>query len=154
VSLILPNFARDPLTGTWSWLTKTDYTDQLYIDGMTVGRGWRQMYGDALWDNKFELRMPIIPSAIWLVGFFDAAGLWDQPYATGAIGTSMDQMSLDQFFFSFGFGIRFTIPQFPIRLYLAKGFQIKNGQVVWKDGDLKIGSLSFGFVISLGGDVF
>jgi outer membrane protein insertion porin family len=98
--------------------------------------------------------MPIIPSAIWLVGFFDAAGLWDQPYATGAIGTSMDQMSLDQFFFSFGFGIRFTIPQFPIRLYLAKGFQIKNGQVVWKDGDLKIGSLSFGFVISLGGDVF
>jgi outer membrane protein assembly factor BamA len=66
-------------------------------------------------------------------------------------------MRLDQIFFSTGFGIRFTIPQFPIRLYLAKGFQIKNGFVVWKPpspGDLAIGSFNFSFVISLGGNVF
>jgi outer membrane protein insertion porin family len=153
VSLILPNF--DPTTG--SWRTVTDYTDQLYIDGMTVGRGWRQMYGNALWDNKVELRMPLAKDAVWLVGFFDAAGLWDQPYGATAPETSFDRMSLDQIFFSTGFGIRFTIPQFPIRLYLAKGFQVKNGSVVWKpqsSGDLAIGSFNFSFVISLGGNVF
>ncbi len=161
LSMILPNYALDSATGTWGWQTKTDYTDQLYIDGMTVGRGWRQLYGNALWDNKFELRMPIIKEAIWLVGFFDAAALWDTPFAGLAAppATSIDQASIDQFYFSFGFGIRFTIPQFPIRLYLAKGFRISNGAVDWSSfdnipGHLSIGGVSFGFVISLGGDVF
>ena len=153
VSFILPNF--NPTTGTWQ--TVTDYTDQLYIDGMTVGRGWRQMYGDALWDNKLELRMPIAKDAIWLVGFLDAAGLWDQPFNATPPMTSFDEMNLGQIFLSTGFGIRFTIPQFPIRLYLAKGFQIKNGSLVWKPlspGDLAIGNFNFSFVISLGGNVF
>jgi outer membrane protein insertion porin family len=64
-------------------------------------------------------------------------------------------MTIDQFFFSFGLGIRFTIPQFPIRLYLARGFQVLNGQVVWQQtGALKFGNFALDFVISLGGDVF
>ncbi len=50
-----------------------------YIDGMTVGRGWRQMYGDALWDNKFEVRMPIVKEALWLVGFFAASFVVPEP---------------------------------------------------------------------------
>ncbi|MGA2977672.1 MAG: outer membrane protein assembly factor BamA [Spirochaetia bacterium] len=157
VSLILPNYSYS--NGAWQWETDTDYTDQLYIDGMTVGRGWRQMYGDALWDNKLEIRMPIVKEAIWLAGFFDAAALWDQPFGATPPSTSMDQMSLDQFYFSFGAGVRFTIPQLPIRLYLAKGFQIKNGVVDWstfdnKPGNLDIGGLELAFVISLGGNVF
>ena len=122
-----------------------------------MGRGWRQMYGNALWDNKLELRMPLSKEAVWLVGFLDAAGLWAQPYGATPPETSMDRMMLDQFYFSTGFGIRFTIPQFPIRLYLAKGFQVKNGQLQWKPlapGDLAIGNFNFSFVISLGGNVF
>jgi outer membrane protein insertion porin family len=158
MSLILPNYAYSASAGAWQWQTNTDYTDQLYVDGMTVGRGWRQMYGNALWDNKLELRMPIIKEALWLVGFFDAAALWDQPFGAAAPATSLDRMSIDQFFFSLGLGVRFTIPQFPIRLYLAKGFQVKPsdpaGPLIWKKGDLSIGGFSFGFVISLGGDVF
>jgi outer membrane protein insertion porin family len=157
VSFILPNFGYSPTDGVWKWRTVTDYTDQLYIDGMTVGRGWRQVYGNALWDNKVELRMPLAKEVLWLVGFFDAAGLWDQPYGAATPATNFVNMSLDQIFFSTGFGIRFTIPQFPIRLYLAKGFQIKNGSVVWKPqspGDLAIGNFNFSFVISLGGNVF
>ena len=66
-------------------------------------------------------------------------------------------MNLNDFYLSTGFGIRFSIPQFPIRLYLAKGFQIKNGVVVPKPpslGGLSIGGFSFSFVISLGGNVF
>ncbi|HET6451536.1 MAG TPA: outer membrane protein assembly factor BamA, partial [Spirochaetia bacterium] len=133
MSLILPNFGY--VNGAWGWNTITDYTDQLYIDGMTVGRGWRFVgggYGDALWDNKLELRMPLSKEVVWLVGFLDAAGLWEQPYGATPPATSLDHMSLNQFYMSTGFGLRFTIPQFPIRLYLAKGFQVENGRVVWK----------------------
>ena len=92
---------------------------------------------------------------MWLVGFFDAAALWDQPFDTTGGATTLSTMKIDQFFFSFGLGIRFTIPQFPIRLYLARGFQVQNGQVEWKQtGALKFGNFALDFVISLGGDVF
>jgi len=157
VSMILPNFGIS--NGTWGWNTVTDYTDQLYIDGMTVGRGWRLVsgYGNALFDNKLELRMPISKDILWLVGFLDAAALFDQPFGATAPATSLDIMNFNNFYFSTGFGIRFSIPQFPIRLYLAKGFQVKNGTIVPKPpalGDLAIGNFNFSFVISLGGNVF
>ena len=161
VSLILPNYSFIDS----NWETNTDTTDQLYIDGMTVARGWRTVsYGNALWDNKFELRMPIVKDAIWLAGFFDAAALWAQPLSGLPLGasSSFDQMKIDDFLFSFGFGIRFTIPQFPIRLYLAKGFQYQphlhpEQPFQWKPataGDFNIGGVTFGFVIGLGGNVF
>jgi outer membrane protein insertion porin family len=157
LSFILPNY--DPASN--SWKTNTDYTDQLYIDGMTVGRGWREMYGNALWDNKVELRMPIVKEAVWFVTFLDIAGLWDQPWygappsATDPT-TSFNNMSLDQFYFSVGAGLRFSIPQFPIRLYLAQGFKYNSTSGTWslKTGDFSVGSLSLNFVISLGGNVF
>jgi outer membrane protein insertion porin family len=152
ISLILPTYAST--SGGWDWVTNTDYTDQLFIDGMNVGRGWRQMYGNALWDNRVELRMPIQKDIVWLVGFFDAAALWDQPFNAVSPETSMAQMILDDFCFSIGGGLRFAITQLPIRLYLAKGFKIEDGVVNWKTGDLSIGDWSFSFVISLGGNVF
>ena len=145
LSLILPQYSYNSTTGRWGWQILTDDTDQLYIDGMTVGRGWRVLYGNALWDNKVELRTPIARDYVWAVGFFDMAALWpDASY--------ISQPSLDNYYFSFGFGLRFVIPQFPIRLYFAKGFKIDQaGNVVWKQGDLNISSLSLQFVISLGG---
>ena len=42
LSMILPNYSYNSCTGHWGWQTVTDDTDQLYIDGMTVGRGWRR----------------------------------------------------------------------------------------------------------------
>lgn len=152
LSLILPQFYYDPDRPSgkpWDWGTVTDSTDLLYIDGMTVGRGWRQMYGGALWDNKIELRTPIARDVLTGVLFFDAAALLPAY-------TDVAAMTLQDFRFSFGAGLRFTIPQFPIRLYLGKAFQVDEaGRVVWKDGDLSLGSnLSLSFIISLGGDVF
>ncbi len=157
LTLILPQYAYSATDRRWEWQTVTDNTEELYIDGMTVARGWSNMYtyGKALWDNKLELRTPLIKEALWLASFFDAAALWDNPFDSGGGATTLSTMRIDQFFFSFGLGIRFTIPQFPIRLYLAKGFQVLNGQVVWKDtGALKFGNFAMDFVISLGGDVF
>jgi outer membrane protein insertion porin family len=151
LSLILPQYQIGGASGS-GWHTVTDYTDLLYIDGMTVGRGWRQTYGKALWDNKLELRVPIARDVLTGVLFFDAAGLW--PEISGS-APSLQTMSLEDLYYSFGIGLRFTIPQFPIRLYLGKGFQVKNGQVVWKPGDIGTDpTLSVSFIISLGGDVF
>jgi outer membrane protein insertion porin family len=147
LSLILPQFRYDPDTG-WGWDVVTDSTDLLYIDGMTVGRGWRQMYGGALWDSKIELRTPLAKDVLTGVLFFDAAALWSEPADMGSI-------EIDDFRFSFGAGLRFTIPQFPIRLYLGKAFQVIDGAVAWKDGDLALWEgFSLSFIISLGGDVF
>jgi outer membrane protein insertion porin family len=156
LSLLLPNFSY--VNGRWGFNRRTDDTEQLYIDGMTVGRGWSQLYvyGNALWDNKLELRMPIVKEAVWLTGFFDAAALLDEPWRslTNTPGTSLDSLSIEDFLFSYGFGVRFSIPQFPLRFYLAKGFQVRNGQVVWQNGSLNLGGWTVNFVISLGGDTF
>jgi outer membrane protein insertion porin family len=158
LSLLLPQYAYYSSTGglpSWGWYTVTDSTDQLYIDGMTVGRGWTQVYGqygNALWDNKLEIRMPIAKDVIWGVGFFDAAALYAEP---ADFFKQLSPFSLNPFLFSFGIGVRFSIPQFPIRLYLAKGFQIQDGVFLWSPRDaLDIGGFKFSFVISLGGDVF
>jgi hypothetical protein len=51
--------------------------------------------------------------------------------------------------------LRFTIPQFPIRLYLAKRFyrdEVDGWQ--WGTGDLPFFGTTVEFVISLGGDTF
>jgi len=143
LSLIFPQFDGRLIT---------DFTDLLYIDGMNVARGWTSgttpvSYGRALWDNRFEMRIPISEQFLWGVTFMDIASLWETP-------EDLKTMGIDDFLFSVGAGLRFTIPQFPIRLYFSKGFQIKNGKVEWKAGDLALGSFTFDFVISLGGDNF
>jgi outer membrane protein insertion porin family len=144
LSMILPNYGYNPYTGHWGMYTLTDDTDLLYIDGMTVGRGWRVLYGNALWDNKLELRMPLAKDYVWLVGFFDAAALWPDVNLIGG--------NLNNYYFSYGLGFRFVIPQFPIRVYLARDFKVDNqGNVTYQPGDFSIGSWGLKFVISLGG---
>ncbi len=143
LSMILPNYAYNPYTSQWGLYTLTDDTDLLYIDGMTVGRGWRVLYGNALWDNKLELRMPIAKDYVWLAGFFDAAALWPDVSLIGG--------NLNNYYFSYGLGLRFVIPQFPIRVYLARDFKIDNyGNVTYQPGDITIGGWGLKFVISLG----
>ena len=137
---VLPQFGKGQVYA--------DSSDLLYIDGMSVARGWYPLsYGKALWDNRFELRLPVAEQMLWGVLFFDAAALWNEISDMGSIG-------VDDFYFSVGTGLRFTIPQFPIRLYLSQGFQIKEGRFVLKQGDLPVGALAFDFVISFGGDTF
>ncbi|MGA2478993.1 MAG: outer membrane protein assembly factor BamA, partial [Spirochaetia bacterium] len=101
LSMLLPNFSY--VGGQWGFNLRTDDTEQLYIDGMTVGRGWNQLYvyGNALWDNKFEIRMPIVKEAVWLAGFFDAAALLDEPWQSlsSTPGTSLDTLSIEDFLF-------------------------------------------------------
>ena len=103
-------------------------TSQLYIDGMFVGRGWTSIYnknrGKALWNSNIELRMPVIPGVLALDGWADAAVITKEVYQLQNIG-------VEDFYFSVGPGIRFTIPQFPLRLLFANTFRVEDGSVEW-----------------------
>ena len=141
-------------------------SDLLVIDGTRVARGWEPITdGHALWESKVELRTPIAERIVWGVAFLDSAVLWQRdPTQCGVTATlvcpqpgtlDLGAASLDDFYFSVGAGFRFAIPQFPIRLYFAKGFQFDDdGTLQPKAGSLDFGSFSLDFVISLGGEVF
>lgn len=111
-------------------------SEMLRIDGTFVGRGWGQtlgsQYGTSLWENWVELRIPVVPGVLSLDAFFDAAAManstglldiqaiMDKTGATAAGGWS--DLGPGNFAFSAGAGLRFTIPQFPFRLYFSKRF--------------------------------
>jgi len=143
----------------WHWKDKEVYTiinDELYIDGWNIARGWpltREL--KALWDNRLELRIPIAEQLLWGVFFLDGA------LGATEISDLRDWARADEFMehfkFSFGAGIRFTIPQFPIRLYLARRFEYTPGGLQWVMVDTGDGTSEpegWQFVISLAGDTF
>lgn len=120
--------------------------DMLIIDGTSVGRGWEPVLdGEALWDNKVELRVPIDPQIIWGVLFLDAALLWTDRANIG-------NTSLDDVHFSAGFGLRFAVPQLPLRLYLSKPFAFQNGRLGAPQSTGPLGGMNL--VLGLGGDTF
>ncbi len=129
--------------------------DLLYVDGWNIARGWPlETDRKVLWDNRLELRMPISEQLLWWVFFFDGVVAYPEI-------SDMRGLSLDDLYFSIGGGLRFTIPQFPIRLYLVKRFQVEQCRYVDQPGDLKFFErkdgtygLTLDFVISLGGDTF
>jgi outer membrane protein insertion porin family len=106
--------------------------NRLAVDGMFNARGWSNEYskkGSALWENWAEMRIPIVPRVLALDFFFDAAEV--QPdWETFWSGENF----VENLRFSFGAGMRFTIPQFPLRLSFAKRFRIVDGQVEWQRG--------------------
>ncbi len=120
-------------------------TKKLAIDGTFVGRGWSSLSsytGTALWDNWVELRLPVVPAIVSLDGFLSAALVQDDDglldLTSGSItpvsGSTLADMSLDNFAFSTGVGLRFIILQFPFRLYFAKKFVFDDG-FKWTDDD-------------------
>jgi outer membrane protein insertion porin family len=137
LSMIWPNFYLDEDNDSYFVVSENNL---LRIDGMFNARGWGYRGGGAsLWNNWLELRMPLAEQVIW----------WDA-FAEGALlrtftGTGIDfdnrerltEATLPDWQFTIGTGIRFVIPQFPIRLYLAKRFQFdEDGNVEWQTGNL------------------
>ena len=111
---------------------------------MVVGRGWPfQSEFKALWENSLEVRQPLLKNFIWWVWYFDAVGAWPE-ISLMRVG----EMSIEDYYFGWGFGLRFTIPGFPIRLYMSRNFRVVNGKVEWDDGDFQIGGHGFNFVIA------
>ena len=129
-SAILSQYYNDSGLG---WNVKATTGDLLYIDGMNIAKGWPfQQNGKAMWDNWIELRMPIAENVLWGDLYFSGTGFWTEL-------SNIDLKSpnfIDDFYFSFGGGIRFTIPGLPIGLYLTKRFRINDGAVAWEPGTI------------------
>lgn len=106
--------------------TASGITDshKLYIDGMFNGRGWTENYkinkGQVLISNKLELRLPIVSGIIGVDAFFDAA-------AIKSSFQDLSSLSINDFYFSFGPGVRFLHPQFPLHLLFAWKFKTTDG---------------------------
>lgn len=110
---------------------------KLMIDGTFVGRGWSNLMsntGTVLWDNWLELRMPIFPNILALDGFLSAAMVGDKDNylnidkLSSNPGLYNSSISLENFAYSYGFGLRFLILQFPFRFYFAKQFTFGNNE--------------------------
>jgi outer membrane protein insertion porin family len=117
----------------WDWNINATTGDMLYTDTMNIARGWPfSQDGEAMWDSWVELRMPIAENVLWGDLFFSGTGFWTD-FNNVDIGSSD---FLDDFYFSFGGGIRFTIPGLPIGLYLTKRFKIINDSIAWESGEI------------------
>lgn len=112
----------------------------LYLDGLLNGRGWTESYimketkGMFMLSNRLELRIPIVPGIIGLDGFWDAA-------ATKPRIQDANSWRLEDFYFSYGPGVRILIPQLPLHLMFAWRYRIE-------DGRPKFAETPFQFVLS------
>ncbi|MBO4404187.1 MAG: outer membrane protein assembly factor BamA [Treponema sp.] len=116
--------------------TSIKQSNQLYVDGMFNGRGWTIYNMDAgrgcvLWSNIAELRFPVVPGILSIDLWADAIAIKD------SFSELCDGLSSDDWYFSYGPSIRFTIQQFPLRLLFCNTFRIKEGEVVFcnQNGD-------------------
>ncbi|MBP3709411.1 MAG: outer membrane protein assembly factor BamA [Treponema sp.] len=104
-------------------------SSKVYIDGMFNGRGWTDVYnttrGKAMFSNRLEIRFPIFPGIIGVDAFFDAVAVKD------SVKSMFTDLHLSDFYFSFGPGIRFLLPQFPLHLLWAWGFKYDKGRGVY-----------------------
>ena len=104
--------------------------NSIYIDGMLNGRGWSDVYktasGLAMLSNRLELRMPVIPGILGIDGFWDAAAVKHRVQ-------DVDSFKIEDFFFSYGPGIRFLIPQLPLHLMFAWRYRIVDGKAEFAD---------------------
>ena len=91
-----------------------------------------------MWSNTVELRMPIIPGVLAFDFFGDAAVVKTTPTEL------FKDLELTDFYFSTGPGIRFTIPQFPLRLLFANTFRLNEDNDIEWDKNWKF-VLSFNF---------
>lgn len=121
-------------------------TNKVYIDGVFTGRGWNDLYikskGKASFANNMELRVPIAPGYLGADLFFDTIFVKDEPEQM------FNSVSIDDLYFSFGPGLRFLIPQFPLHLLFAWKFKTENGNLKWAGNCDNYNGNTFQFVLS------
>ena len=117
--------------------------NQLSVDGMFVGRGWNWEFhhkGFTLWDNWVELRFPLVPGLLAWDFFLDIAGVKPniRAFFSDFAGDDFTMVGHKTHFlrYSFGGGLRFTIPQFPFRFSFAKRFLVRDGNIEMQQGAL------------------
>lgn len=101
------------------------------IDGMFIGRGWGELYrsadakGKILWNTQLEFRIPIVPGVVGVDFFHDAVVVKPE------VNQLFNSLSLNDFYFSMGPGIRFLMQQFPLHLLFTWRYQVQDGKICW-----------------------
>lgn len=105
------------------------YKHQLTIDGVLNGRGWTNLnvIGNVMQKNWIEFRWPLAHGILSFDFFFEAIALKKDL-------KDLKTLKIDDYYFSFGPGLRFSIPQFPLRLMFANTFKSVNWKPVWGNG--------------------
>jgi outer membrane protein insertion porin family len=107
-------------------------SNKVYIDGMFNARGWTDIYnstrGKAMLSNRLEFRIPLVPNVIGVDAFVDAAAVKSD------VSSMFTDLSLSDFYYSVGPGIRFLLPQFPLHLLFANTFRYSDSKgFYWVD---------------------
>ena len=106
-------------------------SSKLGIDGMFTGRGWMTLggtgKGNVLLNHWIEFRWPLAHGILSFDFFLDSAAVKKNL-------TDLKTLSINDYYFSFGPGLRFVIPQFPLRLMFANTFKAENGKMKWGNG--------------------
>ncbi len=107
--------------------------EMLYLDGMTVGRGFNPVFGQSfMWDNMLELSIPVVQNLLAAEVFVSATGLYKDPVKDLDLGRL-------QWYFAGGAGLKLKIPGFPLGLYLVKNATFNkagSGSFGWEHGDI------------------
>lgn len=105
--------------------TRDRVEDKLYTDRMNIMRGWDSYTNlEAIWENWFELRMPLYERFLWADMFFEMTGIWNDISSMRYNSSYPKETAADHFFFTLGAGFRLTLDGFPLAIYLTKGFQV------------------------------
>jgi len=140
--------------GTGSYYAET--TDELYVDGMTSGRGWGYQSGNkATWTSGAEIRTPVpfLSTLLWIDTFIDDSVVVDVDQTDPAY-TNPFTLPVANHKLSWGTGLRLVSPQFPLAFYVAKPFRLTNdGKITWATGDGIFGStIDMKIVIAFGAE--
>lgn len=107
------------------------WDNMFMIDGMFVGRGWLgsgfEERGNVMQNNWIEFRWPLAHGILSFDFFFDAVAVKKDL-------KDLRNLSINDYRFSFGPGLRFSIQQFPLRLMFANTFKSVNWKPVWGNG--------------------
>lgn len=128
-SFMLPQFYNYENNGLRFWDPKLGATkyEMLYIDGMTIGRGFNMVIDQAfLWDNMIEISYPLVENILQAEIFASATG----------VNSELNQVKQGiNWYFAAGTGIKLKIQGFPLGLYLVKNWTYKHQSVTSMDGD-------------------
>lgn len=99
--------------------------EMLYIDGMTIGRGFSTITDQAfLWDNMLEVSYHLVDNVIQAEAFVSATG----------IKNNLGKASNLNWYFAAGAGIKLKISGFPLGLYLVKNATLIDNTFAWQGG--------------------
>lgn len=128
-SFMFDQFYNYEKQGLKFWDPKLGATkyEMLYIDGMTIGRGFNMVIDQAfLWDNMLEISYPLVENILQAELFVSATG----------VNSELKQVKQGiNWYFAAGGGIRLKIQGFPLGLYLVKNATFKHPYVASMEGD-------------------